>query len=427
MASDTKYLQKRGRIWWIYYAIPKRLKNNPRFINTTTYTASLHTDSLRRAKIARDVIIAKFDTYATDDYSAWQAAIAEQLDRFIQDNPHLDTQDARGIMLEDVLQAARERFGTNPDDGSPKQLSASDEHQIAILGNKPQTASGSLVALGIRASVGKKNAGKANATVNKINNSVRWFLATRAVSDMQITDITHDIVSDAIAASLRSCSGSTIAGYLYGLNQVYKIAKKSKLVTGDSPFDDHEFSLDKQSFDPFTKQEIYQLYQAATGPLQRLIHAAATTGARLSELHGAAVAVPNGVDYPCWHIAYRHKGKNASSTRIVPIHSSINIADYADGYGVCTSTLSTQFKELVKRVITNKNMAVSGRARKLSLHSFRTSVTTELTTVHRVAPILAKAITGHASGASLGSIETYISLDDMAMKKSLVELIVWEP
>jgi integrase len=223
-------------------------------------------------------------------------------------------------------------------------------------------------------------------------------------------------------------ASSTIHGHLYGLTQIWKRAKLSKLVTGENPFGGHGVKKRQISYDPFTLAEIYQLHRAANASLKTLIHAAATTGARLNELLTAEVKTPSTFDKPCWLFKFKDRGKTEQSTRVVSIHPSLSLPEGFTFRGLSDRTVTRQFKEIRESCMNETFHELTGKPRKLSSHSFRTTVVTALTVTHRINEKVVGTITGHLAGnAKVGSIRSYINPDDLHILLDVVSLLPWNP
>ena len=171
-------------------------------------------------------------------------------------------------------------------------------------------------------------------------------------------------------------------------------------------------------------KEVKELYAAADANLKTIIHAAFVTGARVGELLTCEVKTPSTVDFKCFILKFKDKGKNEHSTRVVPVHSSLSL-DEGFGFKMSARTLSRDFKMLVDSVIINKKHELNGKDRKLSFHSFRSTLITELIIEKEVSYIAVAAITGHIEGVKLGAIKSYIHDDDLQKKRDTVEKIIW--
>jgi len=268
---------------------------------------------------------------------------------------------------------------------------------------------------------------QATKTLLKIRRSTDWFLEHTLINDIDITKIDYDQVQEFITADTsRGVAGSTLNGHLYGLGQVWNRAKQSKIVTGENPFSNHRVSKGSVSYDPYTHEEIYKMHDAADEDLKILIHAAATTGARLNELLTAEVIVPSTFNHPCWFFKFKDKGKTAHSTRVIPVHSSLQLpAGFS--FRLTDRTVTRKFKEIRDRIIVDGIKEGTGQPRKLSFHSFRTTVISELVGVKEIDREIVGKITGHQSGGGdVGSINSYIQMDDLSKKKRIVEAITWD-
>jgi integrase len=414
--KDTKHLQLRHNTWWLYYKLPKRLKSHPLFADAKPIqTQSLKTDSITTARRLRDRIINNLHSSIEEDnqHEAWEREILSRSLQFAKDNPHLGTQ----FTYEDLLV---DRITSKP------TISPTERIQLEVITKTKPDRAKSLQSLSKKVIDEGKARQLSPAALFKITRGVDWFCEHLLQDDIDISLIDWDQVHGFVVSDSNSgVSGSTLDGYLYGLRQVWERARQSKLVSGDNPFQKHRIKKDTVSYEPFTKEEVSALYRNATGELKVLIHAAATTGARFNELLTAEVKTPSTYDNPCWFFKFTSKGKTEQSTRVVPLHRSLCLPE---GYQftMVQNTLHKQFKKLMSTTLGEPISELTGKPRRLSFHSFRSTVITELTATHGVNEKIVGSISGHTAGASrVGSIRTYIQPNDLAMKKKVVDMITW--
>ena len=423
-AKDQKHLRQRHNIWWIHYNLPKRLRDHPRFENhPPIYTKSLNTDSLTRAKQLRDTIIYNLNQGIDDNYEAWRQVVLNRSKEFNEANPDLGYAD---LHIEQILEDAAVQFGADPETGHPLKLTEEDSFMLDVLtGNRPDKTK-MLRFITDKVVKEREADNQAYRTILKIKRGTDWFLGHIPEDDIDITSINYDQVNGfVVQGKIKGLSGSTLNGHLYGLRQVWERAKKSKIVTGDNPFKTHGVPKNSKSYDPFTAEEVAALYAQANDRMKILIHAAATTGARLNELLTAEIKTPSTFDKPCWLFKFKGKGKTAQSTRAVPLHSSLNLPE-GFTFNLTDRTVTRQFEELRGRAIINTIDECTGNPRKLSFHSFRTTLITELVVRQSISEKVVGAITGHLAGSTrMGSITSYINSDDLALKHQTVERITW--
>ena len=430
---DEKHLQLRHNVWWLYYRLPKRLLEHPLFTGyPAIHTRALGTDSLLKARALRDSIIYELN-HRIVDVEPFQVALKQteqERKEFYKSNPDLDTgYDHYSIVVEDIEESeAIKQFGMDRETGEPLAYSQDVLNKRSVRrGVNPYPDKTKMLRfLSDKVVKEQEVNGLAAKTVFKIKRSVSWFLEHTIQDDIDLTVIDYDMVHDYLTLDQSAgVSGSTLNGHLYGLAMIWDRAKKSKLVSGDNPFKLHGIAKDSISYSPFTNQEVSSLYAMASGELKTLIHAAATTGARLNELLTAEIRTPADYIKPCWFIKFKDKGKTKQSTRAVPLHSSLKL-DEGFTFSLNDRTVSRQFKDLVDGVIVDKVNNDTGVNRKLSFHSFRTTVITELVGKHRQNLTVVGGITGHLAGSTnTGSISTYINTDDLKVKSGLVELLQW--
>lgn len=416
--KSAQHLQLRHNTWWLYYRIPKRLKSHPRFKNAPAiFAQSLKTDSLTAAKRLRDSIIYNLNVGVNDDvFEAWKREIKNQSEEFDKGNPHLKGE-YTFFLVDQIIEEASKKEGIDPETGYPLQLSEDQQIILDVINNRKPAKHKRLkfiTAKFLEECTANKLAPK---TVLKIRRSADWFLGNLVQDDIDIELIDYDQVRGFITQDLNNgTAGATINGHLYGLKQIWDRAKRSKLVTGENPFSKHRISKDSQSYDPYTWDEIAAMYRAAEDDLKTLIHAAATTGARLNELLTATVQTPTTWNRSCWLFKFKDKGKTEQSTRAVPLHPTLQLPE-GFTFELSDRTVTRRFKELKDRALGNPVNELTGKPRKLSFHSFRSTVITELTVNQRINEKVVGAVTGHLAGsANIGSIRTYINPDDLEAK-----------
>jgi integrase len=428
--KDTKHLQLKHNTWFLHYRIPKHLKNHPKFENAPAiYSQSLKTDSLKTAKRLRDSIIHKLNAGIDDPFTAWQQVIAERTEQFRADNPHLEDMGIgyQDLLIDSILTSAIKQHGVDPETELPGKLKDDQQLILDAINNRRPDTQKLLRNIANKVISEKRTLGTAPKTLYKISGAVEWFIDHLITDDIDITLIDWDQVHGFIIQDLESnLSGSTVNGHLFGLRQVWSRAKQSKLVSGDNPFSAHKVPKNYQPYDPYTWPEVYQLWEAAEEDLKLLIHSAATTGARMNELLDATVITPDGYDKPCWLFKFNSKGKTEQSTRAVPLHPSL-VINPGQPFRMSDRTVSRRFKELVRDTLGEPLNQLTGKPRKLSFHSFRTTVITELTVHQRINEKVVGAVTGHLAGsAKTGSIRTYINPDDLESKYRTVSGIPWK-
>lgn len=425
--KDTKHLQLRFNTWWLYYRLPKRLKALPQFENEPAiYTQSLKTDSLTKAKRLRDTIIHNLNEGKQDQYEIWEREIINRSKVFSSDNPQLNNEFTyENILVDSIIDKAGKREGLD-ENGHPRRLTELEELKLSVIAGRKPDKQKQLRFITEKVLNERKANGQAPKTVLKIRRAVDWFLEHIIQDDIDITLIKYDQVHDFITNDLnKGVSSSTLNGHLYGLRQIWDRARQSQMVSGDNPFSTHKIRKVTQSYDSFSHEEVLALYQAANEDMRVLIHAAATTGARLNELLTAEVKKPAKVDFPCWLFMFKNRGKTEQSTRAVPLHSSLQLNE-GFKFKLSDRTVTRQFKELVDATISNTVNELTGKPRKLSFHSFRSTVITELTVCKGINEKVVGAVTGHLAGSTkVGSIRTYINPNDLQSIRKTVDQITW--
>jgi hypothetical protein len=429
LRADGSYLFKRR--------VPPDLRKHPIFLNREWYSKNLGHVSLTKARLARDAILLQFRQMNLDDtHATYVTQITQELQQFIAGNTHMPEHEAwelfRSMEADKITDRAIADYGHTPK-GHPVQLSDNQQAQLDVLAGRESKqkmglkhTSEQLIAS--RKKVGGK--GASESALNKMSEAVTWFLASIKKKDIQLVDITYTMVSQALENSGRK--GNTKMGYSYGLAQCWKYAKKRSIGPREmiSPFEGHEISKDDaDNNDLYTKAELYQLYLASTGELRQLIHMGATTGARLEEILTAELHLKTLLyDKPAWYICFKTKGKNEAAKRIVPVHESIDIDSYAP-FTVKRATLQSQFVRLRTSLLGKRIEPLTGKVRRLTFHSFRTSIETELRRRPGFDRMASDAMMGRKqTQASAGSAASYLqSPYELKAIAGIVELIEWKP
>lgn len=433
MALDKKHLRQRGNVWWLHYRIPDRHKLLPDCIRyKDILTKSLETDSLREAKRRRDVFLHGLEAQAGDHYKAWlpkrQEVVAEPLvEHVTSDNPLQIIPKPENPNMETVraiIKSGSTTLGNEPSISKMKSVAMREREAVfALLGAKRHAAKSikNLTKAVVRESEAK---GLAKKTISKLERSSSWFLESLMQSDIDIDLIEFDLVSDCLIAELEAgVSGSTLNGHLWGLSKMWNRAKRAKLVTGDNPFSGHKISKKGKPYDPFTMEEIHALYNHADPEFKTLIHAGATTGARIGEMLRAEVKVLNGQS--CWLFNFKEKGKTEQSTRVVPMHDSLELPE-GFTFKIPYRTALRTIREYVDTVLGERLHELTGEPRKLSFHSFRATVITHLREL-RYSDKAIGSVTGHLGedASRGGSLPTYHHVESVSRKKALVDQLLW--
>jgi len=432
MSSDTKHMRPRGNIWWLHYRIPERYKLLPACIDYNgIVTKSLKTDSLREARRLRDAFLRALDAQVDDHYKAW---LPKKLEYTPSTSPHIlqplqipIRQGNPNVQTAiTILDKGNSSLGIKF--SSEKLLSVAEREREAVsalLGEKRQSGR-SLKALTKLVVKDKQADDKASKTIYKITRGSSWLLEQLLLKDIDIDLIDYDMVNDCVMSAVdQGVAGSTINGHLYGLSQAWMRAKRSKLVSGDNPFKEHSYNKESTPYDPFTVEEMQALYAEADPIFKTLIHAGATTGARIGELLRAEVKVFSG--YLCWAFNFKQKGKTFQSTRIVPFHHSLKL-DEGFTFELTYTPARMRMQKLVDEVLGVRYNELTGKVRKLSFHSFRHTVITELLGEQELNEKKVGSITGHGGsegGSKAGTIRRYINVEDLKRKKAIVDRIPW--
>jgi integrase len=175
---------------------------------------------------------------------------------------------------------------------------------------------------------------------------VRAFVKERG--DLPLTEITRAVASDFLNGL--DISNRTRNAYATTLRSVFEYARRRGRFQGDNPFDGMKAKVVGSSYQPFTVDELQQLFDAMPRDVAPKRHSPDTalpwaalialySGARLEEIaqlttadiraeaaNGATVTV---IDI---HNGGANKLKNESSPRLIPVHSALvraRLLDYA--------------------------------------------------------------------------------------------------
>lgn len=431
MNKTHLHLRLRGNVWWLHYRIPDRHKLLPECMDyKEIVTKSLKTDSLREAKRLRDIFLRRLDTQIDDHYKAWLPEKQEHISDLnpkvlnplhipvIPTNPNVQT-------VQTILDKGAGMLGRNPKAEKLALVAGREREAVAALLDERRHAGKSLNALTKLTVRDKLAQGRSEKTTTKITGGSSWLLEHLMQKDIDIDQIEYDMVSDAVMATIdQGKSGSTIHGYLYGLRQTWLRAKRSKLVVGENPFNEHFHNKESKPFDPFTHEEMQKLYAKADPILKTLIHAGATTGARISELLRAEVKTFSG--FRCWAFNFKQKGKTEQSTRIVPMHDSLKLEE-GFSFNLTYTPVRLKMNALINEVLGVRYNELTGEERILTFHSFRHTLITELIGEQGLNEKRVGSVTGHKGGgdSKAGSIRRYLHVEDLKKKKAIVDLIPW--
>jgi integrase len=166
------------------------------------------------------------------------------------------------------------------------------------------------------------------------------------------------------------------------------------------------------------------MYKLADSDMKLVLHCVATTGARINEVLSSNVYIPSSYGKKCWGIKLKEKGKNKQSSRIVPVHSSLEPL-VANGFkfNLTYCQVDYRLKKLIEEVVVDKYEEGTGKLRKLSFHSLRSTVITELIAKHRIHSKVVSGVTGHITGNGDGTA-SYVKTDLNELERT-VELIPW--
>ncbi|QGT78909.1 tyrosine-type recombinase/integrase [Guyparkeria halophila] len=424
MSRDLKYLKQKNGTWYFQIHVPKKLKAHPKFIGKTVYTESLKTKDLRTAKARRDKRLEEIEALREGstavDFRAQTEAFRKHSKEFLEQNPHLEGTgvDFFSVYLDELEAEARKQYGISlesPDlpyhlkvqldalmhsqriEKDP-DLPPPDEYQSTLKDMLKKTLDN------------KRQQGKGDKTLGKIERSVDVFLEHHEINDIPITKIRRKHAVEFCQAAQQQWSGSTVSNFMVFLGQVWKTARDLEIVSGENPFADHHIKSDGQEVKPWTPEQIKDLYELLSRSESKhadedrlLFKIGLYTGARLEEIHSLTeknlVYRPgeNDEQILSFHIKPHGDGKTRSSTRYVPVHPALfdDLKGFK-GFSGTADAAGKRFGRLKKAYLGAAN------SRSLVFHSLRHYVSTEL---YRAGydSYFVRFLTGHARSSSGGT------------------------
>lgn len=424
MKSDTKYLRKKGNVYQFQYTVKDALKHHPMFWGKKVYIKSLQTDDLRIARIRRDQILREIeqilDGSIASEFRSYVDQLRETNKEFLSSNPEFGS-DSYSLVLDQIENEAR-RKGVEFDHYGRLPANLPEDLQFKVdaieyaskLDREPDTPPSppsayqeSLRDVAKRTIELKRQVGKREKTLGKYNRSVDVFLGHLGLKDMPITAIRRRQVVEFSMTAQAKYAGSTVSNFLSFLSEIWKLARDLELLEGENPFQGHNIKADKESYLPWSMEQLKDLYKLLPEEDKLAFKIGVYTGARIDEI---ITLQPEDVQEVqtdegkvlCLHIKAKGNGKNKNATRLTPVHPALlNDLEDFKGFSCSSSVYSKRFGR-VKRAYLGEN-----DTRRYCFHSIRHTLAT---TLHQagVDELIISYVTGHANPGRTEASRTYI-------------------
>ncbi|MFC5077329.1 DUF6538 domain-containing protein [Vibrio thalassae] len=326
--TDKKHLILRGTTWYINYRLPKDLQ--PYYGNKEKFVRSLKTDSLKTAQALRDGLLLELDTQlqslGVNPRGARYRELVKQIRTEysqLRSNKEFEAFDSfydidSLIHNGDKLKAAAvlEATGNTP----PDELKApSTDYTLFEVGE-----------LYLNHIEGKKG----YSTIKNTKRVLRYFKDFNYNKDISLKSITRPLVVKFIEHLRVTIAASTTTTLIGCLNGIWNYAHDRGYVETTSVFKDHRIKEERskpKSYRPFTLQQWKQLMleltkSANTDGKLWIAPIGLMTGMRINEICGLHKEDVYKESNGEWFIRVHDENRNLkteSSTRRVPIHSSI--------------------------------------------------------------------------------------------------------
>lgn len=431
------YITLRGSTYFFQRRIPQILSENPKFpefFGKQLFQRSLQTPSRRLAKSKAASLNAEFEKVILNAMNN-ELDVARIFSVAKQYLSEPDAIDARTFTLNEI----ESHFNFSFDRESNETLSL-PKHIKTALDQLTQAESGkkfySLREMALLCKEDLILEGNTNkkGILGKIEPAVEWLLNLMEVEDIDLLEIKPSQVKTAIRRSLNdlNLAASTINGHINALRKIWKVSVVQHDITAVSPFTGMRAKGKSNPFDRFFPEEIAKMYRYADGDLKMAIKVGATTGARASEALSMEVIECENSQKLFWSIKPDGDGKTANSTRIIPVHPKL-IPEVYPGFKLPISqrTLSRKFSKLIEDMTQREEFRGSQQSsepRKLSFHSFRSHVASELTFAGRFNPEEIALYTGHKGQNSKlmrGALGIYIQTPSEDVLSAMAQSLCW--
>ena len=393
-----KYVTLIGNRYYFRRRRPKLLEQHPKFKDLPAILKfTLDTDSKREAERRAAIINGEIERCMSN----WQKCPAAEYADFFRRLPEpieLD-QTASAIEREGMLLAQKDPLC------SLKKAVSAGRRELRIDGRDSP-----------------------KSTYGKMKAALAWWIELSSGLD-DLDSISKGQVKDLLlkAREIGNLKNSTINNHLTHLSKAWQHAEDSEAVSGRNPFANHKLPNDSVSYDALKYEEIQAMHRKAPCAQSRLaIEILATTGMRIGELCDVRVDLHSQVG-PIFRVKMDTPGKTAASSRVLPIHDRLvpKLKGFNNQFN--ERSVGRWIRELIKECVTEKTDPLTNKPRKLSTHSFRSSVSTHLVHEGGFEQIVAADYTGHdvrGAANALGN-SSYIGLASIEKKREMLNSLPW--
>lgn len=424
----TNNITKRGNHFYYQRRIPNELSkksHNSKLFGKKLYQISLKTSVPNEARLKAAKMNLWFEEQLhlvrnhTDPASVYRSLIDDKL----------DPMDAFSLSLE----AIEEDYGISFEREQGESVDIPNNAKLALKRLR-KAAEGSLQKdlrqLGDECKRDLLEAGviSKKGLLGKLNPAIRWLHDAMGVDVLYLDDLKPRDVKNAVRLTYRAglLASSTISGHLRALRAIWKYAKVEYDLAYRSPFDDISIKVKSDSYDRLFPDEIDTLHNLADPEIRLAIRIGATTGARISEVASISTVKDTPTGQLFWSIKPNGDGKTKNSTRLIPVHPRL-LGEISEGFslGISGRTLSRKMKD----AMTMMKAQLGITDRKLSFHSFRSHVASELAFTNKFTTKEIELYTGHRSQGSeiqrKRTIDTYIQCPSKNTLVKMARQLCW--
>ena len=307
-----KHIKLRGNIYHLNYRVPKRLLNR---VGKTFVQQSLSTDSLKIARLRRDIILREYSNLLDDKEVMFEMIKKIQLQyNDIKTQDDAEAFDAMHEISEDTMKT--DPVFTN----AVLNVTTPNSSVITISAKETLKETTKLFLLDIK--------DKSSSYINRTKLSSALYIE---YSNVELSaEVSRRNVGLFIGYLLETKSVKTTRNYLSCLASIWGHAYNREQAKGTNPFLSHKIYKKEvtNSYKPFTVEqwEIYYpalVSSATTEPRKALLAIGLLTGMRLNEVLGLKCSDIQQDKTGLWFInlqpnEYRTL-KNSNSTRVIPI------------------------------------------------------------------------------------------------------------
>ena len=393
-----KYVTLIGNWYYFRRRRPKLLEQHPKFKDFPAILKfSLHTDSKREAERRAVIINGEIEHCMSN----WQKCPAAEYADFFRSLPE-------PVELDETASAA--------------------EREGVLLAQKDPLCSLTKAVSAVRRELKIDGKASPKSTYGKMKAALKWWIELSNGSD-DLDSISRGQVKTLLlkARELGSLKNSTINNHLTHLSKAWQHAEDCEAVLGKNPFSNHKLPNDSESYDALDYTEIEAMHRNASCPESKLaIEILATTGMRIGELCDVQVDLDSQFG-PIFKVKMDKQGKTAASSRILPIHERLvpKLQGFTNDFK--NRSVGRWIRDLIAECVTQKSDPLTGKPRKLSTHSFRSTVSTHLVHEGGFEQIVAADYTGHdvrGAANALGN-SSYIGTASIEKKKEMLHSLPW--